>query len=170
MGYRLTEANDTVVPQALAKDWMKKKESDWKDTNPKDTIGTTKLPMSLVPSSLTAYASLAFLEGMLKYGLVNWRESGIRASIYLDAMQRHIAKYISGEWEDPTTRVPHLASVIACCGIILDASLCGKLVDDRPRVSPVPQLIDSLSEVVEHLKALHKDKTPTHYTQEHDNG
>src|SRR5687767_12813836 len=96
--------------------------NDSKPTNPKDAVGTTKLPMSLVPESVIAYASLAWLEGKTKYGGVNWREAGVRTSIYIDALKRHCAKYYDGgEWADPKTKVPHLASIIACAGIILDA-------------------------------------------------
>jgi hypothetical protein len=135
-----------------------------KPSNPKDIIGSDKLPMSLLPGSLKAYATLGFLEGMLKYGLVNWRSAGVRASIYIDAMERHATKFKEGEWADPKTRVPHLASVIACCGILLDAHLCGKMIDDRPLPSPVSQLIDDLGDIVVHLKEMFRDKAPHHYT------
>lgn len=137
-----------------------------KPSNPKDMIGSDKLPMSLVPGSLKAYAALAFLEGMLKYGLVNWREAGVRSSIYMDAIDRHMEKFKNGEWADADTRVPHLASVIACCGIVLDAHLCGKLVDDRPKQAPVAKLIDELGDTVVHLKKLFADRNPKHYTHE----
>lgn len=136
-----------------------------KPSNPKDIIGSDKLPMGLVPDTVIAYASLGFLEGMLKYGLVNWRAMGVRISIYMDACKRHLAKFQNGEWEDPQTKVPHLASALACIGIILDAHVSGKLEDDRPLCSPTAELIDSLSENVKHLKKLHGDKDPFHYTQ-----
>ncbi len=137
-----------------------------KDTNPKDAIGSTKLPMSVVPESVIAYASLAWLEGKTKYGGVNWRAAGVRVSVYIDALKRHCAKYYDGgEWADPKTTVPHLASIIACAGIILDAQLAGKLTDDRPLPQlGLPALIDQLSETVAHLKELHKDMAPHHYT------
>lgn len=140
--------------------------NDSKPSNPKDAIGTTKLPMSIVPASVIAHASLAWLEGKTKYGGVNWREAGVRTSIYIDALQRHCHKfYDGGEWADPKTKVPHLASIIACAGIILDAALAGKLEDDRPKSQPaLPDLIDALSEQVAHLYALHADKKPRHWT------
>lgn len=135
-----------------------------KASNPKDIIGSDKLPMSLVPGSLKAYAALGYLEGMLKYGMVNWRVTGVRSSIYTDAMERHLEKYKNGEWADRKTKVPHLASIIACCGIILDAHLCGKLIDDRPLQAPVGDLIDELGGTVRHLRRLFRDYSPTHYT------
>ena len=62
------------------------------------------------------------------------------------------------------TGVPHLASVIACAGIILDAELAGKLTDDRPPAVPMSGLIDSLEVKVKKLYAMHADKNPKHHT------
>lgn len=139
---------------------------DDKPSNPKDIIGSDKLPMGGIPGVVAAYASLAHMEGLLKYGQVNWRECGVRASIYLDAMQRHFWKYKdAGEWADPTTRVPHLASIIACAAIILDAQLAGKLIDDRPKPNEaLAPLIDELGSTVQHLKRLFAEHNPRHYT------
>lgn len=139
---------------------------DLKDTNPKDAIGSTKLPYHLVPDSLKTYAALAFCEGATKYGAFNWRIAGVRASIYKSALERHLAKWWNGEEADPVTGVPHLASVIACAGIILDARLVGKLNDDRPPRAPMAKLIDDSAETVQHLQKLHKDKNPRHWTVE----
>ena len=140
--------------------------SELKDTNPKDAIGSTKLPFHLVPDTLKAYAALAFCEGATKYGAYNWRIAGVRASIYKSALERHLAKWWNGEDCDPDTGVPHLASVIACAGILLDAKLVGKLTDDRPPVAPMADLIDNFEGIVRHLQNLHKDKNPRHWTIE----
>lgn len=137
---------------------------DAKPTNPKDVIGSRKLPMNIVPSTLVAFASTAFLEGALKYGRYNWRHSGVRASIYGDAAARHLAKWWNGQDADPVTRVKELASVLACVGIILDAEVCGMLTDDRPPVAPMAELINDLSFTVEHLLELFKDQHPHQYT------
>lgn len=135
------------------------------DTNPKDSIGATKLSMSLVPTSGIQAASLAFLEGALKYGRYNWRVAGVRTSIYMDAIWRHLDKYWNGEYADPVTRVPHLASVLACVMIIIDADRMGKLTDDRPPVLPSNSLrIDDAVDMVAHLKELFKDHHPHQYT------
>ena len=135
-----------------------------KPSNPKDIIGSDKLPMSLVPGTSKAYQALGHLEGMLKYGLVNWRECGVRCSIYMDALERHLEKFKAGEWEAKDTKVPHLASMLACVGIIVDAYECGKLIDDRPMSAPVGDVIDRFSENVKHLKQMFKDHHPHHYT------
>ena len=135
-----------------------------KPTNPKDAVGGGKLPMHLGPAAIQVLASLSFLEGALKYGKFNWRVAGVRMSIYLDAMKRHIAKLENGEWADKKTKVPHLGSIIACCGIIEDARLCEKLTDDRPPPAPYSDYIDGWEPVVAHLKELFKDYNPKQYT------
>ena len=141
-----------------------------KDTNPKDAIGSTKLPMHLIPGSAKAWLALAFLEGALKYGKYNWRVAGVRASIYLDAMERHLEKYKNGEWDDAQTGVPHLASIMACAAIILDAESVGKLTDDRPPKGDESDLIDSLIESVGYLQNLYEGESPHQYTIEDSDG
>lgn len=136
-----------------------------KQTNPKDVIGSTKLPLGLVPDTIQAHAALAYLEGALKYGRFNWRLAGVRASIYNDALERHRVKWWAGQNKDPKTRVHHLASIIACAGIMLDAELCGKLTDDRPpRVRRLPRFIDDAAKTAAHLRRLFKDHNPKQFT------
>jgi hypothetical protein len=135
-----------------------------KQSNPKDVIGSTKLPLELVPDTIEVEVALAYLEGALKYGRYNWRLAGVRASIYYAAFKRHSKKWWNGENADKNTRVKHLASAIACLGILLDAELCGKLEDDRPPSVDLTKLIDSADATVAHLKELFKDHNPKHYT------
>lgn len=146
-----------------------------KPSNPKDIIGSDKLPLGLVPGITKAYLAIGHLEGDLKYGRVNWREAGVRTSIYIDALERHIEKFKAGEWDDELTTVPHLANALACISIIIDAAHAGKLEDDRskpntghiqnalPAIMSVPKLIDSFSQKVKTLKNLFKDKKPIDY-------
>lgn len=122
-----------------------------KPSNPKDVIGSKKLSTSLVPTAVVRYAALSFLEGASKYGRFNWRVTGVRLCIYIDALERHTMKLKEGEWQDPVTGVPHLASIIACSGIILDANECGMLTDDRSPVSPAA--IDMLDNRAPELSA-----------------
>lgn len=136
-----------------------------KATNPKDAIATTKLALDLVPDSGVIYASMAFLEGALKYGKFNWRIAGVRWSVYDAALERHRMKLRAGEWVDPVTGVPHIASMIACLMIIADAHENDKLVDDRPpRSVSTPQLIDGLMKLTEHLKDTFKNYDPKQFT------
>jgi len=136
---------------------------DEKPSNPKDIIGSNKLPLSVVPTSTKAYLALGHSEGHLKYGFINWREAGIRARIYIDALYRHIDKWMEGEEEDPETGVPHLANAITCLSIIIDAKESGQLIDDRPKSAPVAELQERLAQKLLHLKKLHGDKKPIDY-------
>jgi len=135
-----------------------------KDTNPKDVIGSSKLPISLVPASGIAYATLSFLEGALKYGRYNWRVAGVRSSIYLDAIHRHLSKYQDGEDVDLKTGVPHLSSILACVMIIVDAKIVNKLTDDRPPRAPIGSIVDIMAGDVARLKETFKDYHPHQYT------
>ncbi|TCR69671.1 dATP/dGTP diphosphohydrolase domain-containing protein [Bosea sp. BK604] len=135
-----------------------------KPTNPKDALATSRLPMHLVPDTIEAYAALSFAEGAAKYGAFNWRVAGVRASVYRGALRRHLAKWWNGEDADPKTGVPHLASVIACAGILLDAKLCGKLTDDRPPAAPVGELVDELEAEVKRILDMFAERQPRHWT------
>lgn len=136
-----------------------------KPTNPKDVIGCDKLPLHLWPTTATAMGCIGLLEGMAKYGRSNFRDSGVRASIYVDACKRHLDAWFEGEDAAPDSGVPHLANAIACIAILIDSGAMGKLVDDRNyNGGGYRALIDSLTPHVARLKALHADKSPYHFT------
>jgi hypothetical protein len=138
--------------------------STTKSTNPKDTVGATKLPLDIVPATATALAALAHLDGALKYGKWNWRESGVRSSIYVAAALRHIQKWNNGEELDPDSGVHHLGHVLACINILIDALAMGNLNDDRPPSADLGPFMAALTKDVERLKQLHADKNPYHYS------
>lgn len=135
-----------------------------KPTNPKDALAVSKLPMHLVPDTVKVFAALAFAEGAAKYGSYNWRVAGVRASVYRSALERHLAKWWNGEWADEKTGVPHLASIIACAGILLDANAVGKLTDDRPPAAPLGPLIDGMEADVRRVVDMFSDYTPRQFT------
>jgi hypothetical protein len=137
-----------------------------KPSNPKDLIGTNKVPLDNIPAAGLTVQALAHLEGNLKYGLANWREIGVRSSIYVAAMLRHVEKFKEGEWADPETQVPHLGSIAACCNILVDAHVAGTLIDDRPKAVPAGAFMEEMSRVVQHLRTLFADRTPTHYYED----
>jgi hypothetical protein len=102
-------------------------------TNPKDRIGVTKVPMlSVVPAASLIHEALAMRNGAKKYGAYNWRSKEVRASVYADAMMRHLMDYWDGDNTDAESGCHPLAHAKACAGIILDALETGNLVDDRP--------------------------------------
>ena len=131
--------------------------------NPKDSIGTGKLPLHLWPTTATAMGSIALLNGALKYGRSNWRKLGVRASIYVDACQRHMSAWFEGE-ECDEEGVPHLSSALACIAILVDCEACGILKDDRQFPGGHRAAIDSLTPHVDRLRRLHAGKSPKHYT------
>lgn len=138
-----------------------------KPTNPKDVIGSGKLPLELVPDVLVAEAAFAFLEGALKYGRFNWRVAGARASIYRAALHRHLMCWWNGEDVDPVTGVRHLASIAACVGILLDAELCDTLTDDRPPRAPIGARVREADALVAALQEQFADRVPVQYTIDH---
>lgn len=139
--------------------------ADTKPTNPKDAIGADKMPLHLWPTTATAMGCIGLLDGMLKYGRQNWRDAGVRASIYVDACRRHLDAWYEGEECAPDNGVPHLAHALACLAIIIDAEAADKLVDDRAyNGSGYRALVDRLTPFVARLKALYAGKNPKHFT------
>ncbi len=152
------------VPAFMRRQSPNPTEGDTKATNPKDAIGSKKLGTTAVPDVVKFFSALGNIEGALKYGMANWSEAGVRCSIYLDALDRHLSKFKAGEWCDPDTRVPHLSSVLACVGIMLDAHLRGKMLDDRPPPNPeFVRWLDKAQESVKHLQEMFAGYDPDHY-------
>lgn len=136
--------------------------TDYKESNPKDECAATsnRLDMSLVPDTAVAYLALALTEGDLKYRAFNWRVAGARASVYVAALRRHLAKWWNGEFEDPETGVPHLASCLACLAILVDATECEVLEDDRPPPHNMADLLKAIEEKVGHLREKYPRRGP----------
>lgn len=121
-----------------------------KDTNPKDAVGTGKVPFSTIPSEVIAELGLVMLEGARKYGRHNYRAAGVRASVYFDAAIRHLTRWWEGEDLDPDSGMPHLIHAMACCTVIRDSQVFGNWTDDRP-----PKLPDGwLTDLNERAKAI----------------
>lgn len=99
--------------------------------NPKDLLGSKKVPMGQVLPVAMAHESCAMLDGDLKYGFRNWRQKPVVARIYIDAALRHIQQWAEGEETADDSGVHHLGHARACLGILLDAQETGNLIDDR---------------------------------------
>ena len=138
--------------------------SDLKPTNPKDRAATSRLDLSLFPQTAIIYGALGMTEGDAKYGGYNYRVGGVLFSVYVAALLRHVFKCYNGEWTDTKTKVPHLASAMACIAILIDAYECGVLRDDRPPKAPILKLLDEFEGLVAHLHKLFPDG-PGRYTQ-----
>lgn len=139
--------------------------SEIKPTNPKDAIGATKVPMGLVPDSAIVEASMAFLEGACKYGRYNWRGADVRASIYHDALRRHLSLWWNGEDIDTETGIPHLGSIIACAAILIDSRAFGSLNDDRPPSANMRALLEARKDItMPRVKELFAGHDPKQWT------
>lgn len=138
--------------------------SNTKQTNPKDMVGTRKAGISCVPQAVLAELGLAMLEGACKYGRFNWRVSGVRASVYLDALYRHIFLqwWEEGEDIDVESQCSHLTKGISTLTVLRDAMIQGMLVDDRPPKSR--PFMSDLNQAAGVVIDRHADKSPRHFT------
>jgi hypothetical protein len=137
---------------------------DTKDTNPKDSIGIRKAPMSTVPANVLAEIGVAMLEGASKYGRHNYRAAGVRASVYYDGAMRHLMAWWEGEDIDPDSGLSHITKLVACMVVLRDAMHQGMVADDRPprSASFYPELNAASAAILDR----HADKCPRHYTIE----
>ncbi|AET42288.1 gp114 [Ruegeria phage DSS3-P1] len=104
------------------------------DTNPKTRFGMAKPGIYAIPPTALLHCGAAMHNGCEKYGLTNWREHEVSASVYYNAAFRHLAAWWDGEREAEDSGVHHLGHVMACCAVLLDAEHMGKLRDDRPAI------------------------------------
>jgi len=111
------------------------------DDNPKTVLGMAKPLTFAIPPSALIHLGGAMENGRKKYGLMNWREKGVSASVYADAAERHLMAWRDGEAIADDSGCHHLAHVMACCAILLDAMECGTLNDDRPVPGPAGRMI-----------------------------
>jgi len=107
-----------------------------KATNPKDSVGTRKVPFSCVPAPVLSELAVALLEGARKYGRHNYRVAGVRMSVYYDATLRHLTSWWEGEDLDPDSGLSHITKAIASLTVLRDSMIQGNATDDRPPVSP----------------------------------
>lgn len=116
-------------------------------TNPKDRLGLAKPGFTAIPPSALLFLGQAMQNGREKYGLMNWRDKEVLASVYVDAGLRHRLSWWDGEDEARDSLIHHLAHSMACDAILLDAIATGKLVDDRPARGTFAELITKYTKV-----------------------
>jgi hypothetical protein len=135
--------------------------------NPKDLIGSTKAPLSLVPVTAIKEAALALFLGKTKYGRVNWRATKVYAHIYFEAMLRHAYRWWEGNDYDPEDGTPELGNAIACLCILIDAKVCGTLIDNRQfKGEAAARYISEGLGVMQTIEQKYADKKPHHYTMQ----
>jgi len=104
-----------------------------KKTNPKDSLGIRKVPLHCIPMRVLGEVGLAMLEGGRKYGAHNYRNAGVKASVYVDAVGRHLfLQWWEGEDTDIDSGLSHVTKAIASLIVLRDSMLMGNWVDDRP--------------------------------------
>jgi len=136
-----------------------------KDTNPKDAVGVKKAPLSTVPSGVLMELGVAMLEGARKYGRHNWRVSGVRGSVYYDAVMRHMMAWWEGEDIDRDSGISHVTKAIATLVVLRDSMMQGKYTDDRP-----PQMaahwLDAVNSDAGRVIQKYPDAKPAHTNTE----
>jgi hypothetical protein len=99
--------------------------------NPKAIAGRQKPQMHAVPPAVLLQIGAAMAEGERKYGLMNWRDTPICISDYIDSTHRHLAAWAGGEDIDPDSGLPHFIKIITGLVVVADAAAHGTLIDDR---------------------------------------
>uniref|UniRef100_A0AAU6VZE6 dATP/dGTP diphosphohydrolase N-terminal domain-containing protein n=2 Tax=unclassified bacterial viruses TaxID=12333 RepID=A0AAU6VZE6_9VIRU len=103
--------------------------------NPKVGAASKKYSLRYMPLSANIEANRALENGAEKYGLCNWRDTNVKASVYIDAALRHIAQWQEGQENASDSDVHNLGHAMASLAIIIDAQAQGVLIDDRPTAS-----------------------------------
>jgi hypothetical protein len=139
---------------------MTNKLEDKLEDNPKKRYGDKKPPISQMPLSAMAHASMAFMDGSLKYGFRNWRDQPVEARTYIDAAMRHMQLWAEGEEYARDTKVHNLGAVIACASILIDAAVNNALIDNRHKSQASCDLLHALEMQVDYLKEMQKAQEP----------
>jgi hypothetical protein len=116
-----------------------------KANNPKDAFGTLKACLSWLPMEVVFEVALALAEGGFKYGGHNYLVAAPRASVYMDACDRHQFQHWNlGEDIDAESGagLHHISKAIASLMVLRAAQIHGNWIDDRPPPAPPEFLAD----------------------------
>ena len=139
-----------------------------KETNPKDAVGSTKVPMSRVPVAPLLEVAVALHEGNVKgYRGHNWRVAGVRASIYYDACMRHLMAWYEGQDLDPDSGVSHVTKAIAGLMVLRDAMILDNWTDDRPPKTP-EEFLKDIQEQMDEVNRRYPNPEQGPYTEVND--
>ena len=112
-------------------------------TNPKAALGALKAPIGFAPITAIIELEAVMAGGAHKYDPYNFRYTHTDAMTYIGAIDRHFKLWQDGVDIDPESMRPHLAHIMACCAILIDAEKTGMLVDNRYKTGKVKGLLDS---------------------------
>lgn len=133
---------------------------DIKESNPKDAIGSRKVPFHLVPQQVVGEIALGMLEGACKYGAYNYRAIGVRSSVYHAAAKRHLGAWWEGQDIDPRSGLHHITKAIASLVVLRDAMIQGKCEDDRPPPVADPDWVEKLNAEAARILDEHPNPLP----------
>lgn len=128
----MDETAGKTIEQEMQDEDILRIAAGYPDDNPKTALGEAKPKISDTPTVGIREMGRVHSMGAAKYGRFNWREHTVSASVYYDAAWRHLEAWFNGEDLDPESGLPHLAHIMACMNILLDAEEHGKLNDNRP--------------------------------------
>jgi hypothetical protein len=115
---------------------LRNKPMNLPDNNPKTAVAASKARLSDVPPVALFALGAAMSDGAAKYGRFNYRDTNVTASVFYDAMMRHLADWYNGEDCASDSKLSHLGHLMASCAIILDAQVHSKFNDDRDKRLP----------------------------------
>lgn len=96
-----------------------------------------KPPMSLVPYGPVSQVAEVFAFGAKKYAAHNWRK-GMKWSRLIDAIERHIGEFKSGNNEDLESGLSHIAHAATNCLFLLQYLRDYPELDDRYKKAAPP--------------------------------
>jgi hypothetical protein len=106
------------------------------DNNPKTLVALSKPRLSDVPPVALFALGAAMSDGASKYGRYNYRDTSATASIFYDAIVRHLTDWYNGEDYADDSKVHHLGHIMASCAILMDSELHNTFKDDRDKRNP----------------------------------
>ncbi len=119
-----------------------KSDEVFSNPDPKLSTGSKKPSMAAIPPISILLLGLAMKDGEKKYGRFNWRKTKVDNSVYYDAALRHLLSYWDGEDLAEDSKIQHLAHVMACCAILIDAHYTNSNIDTRDSTKVVSSYID----------------------------
>lgn len=102
--------------------------------------------MHCVPNTALIEMNAVMGGGAHKYGLYNFRDTKIDAMTYIGAIRRHFFLWEDGEDVDEESNRSHLAHIMACCALALDAQWTGKFIDNRSKTGLVKTILAACAE------------------------
>ena len=111
--------------------------------NPKAAVGAAKAPFFGIPWTAVIEMGTVMDGGAYKYGAYNYRDSRISTTTYHDAILRHFMLWADGENTDPESKASHLAHIMACCALMIDARETDMLEDERSKTGVVRDMLDT---------------------------